>query len=264
MTNRIQLEPEAQAFAEAAVKPPWLFTLGPEQGRTALDEVQAGHVSKPLVDIEELTIADGPSAQVALRILRPENTQASLPFTADVHDDRQRSLRVLGPQDAKSNFRAGTGFNGDRLHVHQGLAHMARLHLIKGGPSLFGTKGEQPGWLHRSLCERLRLGFKLNPVGHWSRSSITNDNSRREPGKMASIHLTPPRSDSTAGTRPYVCGRVLADCSPPPALHLSERMLLLCSILISVLEVTGHRVTLALHIPSHRSVCEKERERERP
>jgi hypothetical protein len=34
MTNRIQLEPEA------AAKPPLLFTLGPEQGRIALDEVQ--------------------------------------------------------------------------------------------------------------------------------------------------------------------------------------------------------------------------------
>lgn len=32
MTSRIQLEPEAQAFVEAAAKPPLLFTLGPEQG----------------------------------------------------------------------------------------------------------------------------------------------------------------------------------------------------------------------------------------
>lgn len=32
MTSRIQLEPEAQAFAEAAAKAPLLFTLGPEQG----------------------------------------------------------------------------------------------------------------------------------------------------------------------------------------------------------------------------------------
>ena len=85
MTSRIQLEPEAQAFADAAAKPPWLFTLGPEQGRIALDGVQAGQVSKPLVDIEELTIADGPSAQVALRILRPENTQASLPVIVYIH-----------------------------------------------------------------------------------------------------------------------------------------------------------------------------------
>ena len=85
MTNRIQLEPEAQAFAEAAAKPPWLFTLGPEQGRTALDEVQAGQVSRLPVDIEDRTIADGPSAQVALRILRPENTHTPLPVIVYIH-----------------------------------------------------------------------------------------------------------------------------------------------------------------------------------
>ncbi len=28
MTGRIRLEPEAQAFAEAAAKPPFLFNLG--------------------------------------------------------------------------------------------------------------------------------------------------------------------------------------------------------------------------------------------
>ena len=85
MTGGIQLEPEAQAFAEAAAKPPWLFTLGPEQGRTALDEVQADQVSRLPVDIKDLTIADGPSAQVALRILRPENTQTPLPVIVYIH-----------------------------------------------------------------------------------------------------------------------------------------------------------------------------------
>ena len=85
MTNRIQLEPEAQAFTEAAAKPPWLFTLGPQQGRIALDGVQAGQVSRLPVDIEDRTIADGPSARVALRILRPENTQAPLPVIVYIH-----------------------------------------------------------------------------------------------------------------------------------------------------------------------------------
>src|SRR5437764_10720002 len=66
MTNRIQLEPEAQALAEAATRSPLLFTLGPEKGRLALDEAQSGSVSKHLVDIEDLTIADGPSVQLAL------------------------------------------------------------------------------------------------------------------------------------------------------------------------------------------------------
>jgi acetyl esterase len=85
MTSGIQLEPEAQAFADAAAKPPFLFTLGPEKGRLALEEAQAGQVSKLPVDIEDLMIADGPSAQVALRILRPPHAQAPLPIIVYIH-----------------------------------------------------------------------------------------------------------------------------------------------------------------------------------
>src|SRR5437763_1018834 len=84
MTNRIQLEPEAQAFAKAEALSP-LFTLGPEQRRLALDEAQSGRVRKHPVDIEDLTITDGPSAQVALRILRPQHAQAPLPVIVYIH-----------------------------------------------------------------------------------------------------------------------------------------------------------------------------------
>src|SRR5258706_3570811 len=85
MTSRIQLEPAAQAFVEAAANPPWLFTLDPEQGRLAFDAAQAGSVSKYPVDIEDLTIADGPSAQIAVRILRPQNAPAPLPVIVYIH-----------------------------------------------------------------------------------------------------------------------------------------------------------------------------------
>ncbi len=85
MTGRIRLEPEAQAFAAAAARPPLLFTLGPERGRIALDEAQADLVSKLPVDIEDLTIDDGPSEQVALRILRPPHAQAPLPVIVYIH-----------------------------------------------------------------------------------------------------------------------------------------------------------------------------------
>ncbi len=85
MNGRIQLEPEAQAFAEAAARPPFLFNLGPEKGRVALEEAQAGPVSKLPVDVEDLTIADGPSAQVSLRILRPQHAQAPLPVIVYIH-----------------------------------------------------------------------------------------------------------------------------------------------------------------------------------
>src|SRR5258707_6068457 len=85
MTSRIQLEPEAQAFAEAAAKPPFLFTLGPQKGRIVLDKAQSGQVSTLPIDIEDLTIADGPSAQVTLRILRPQYAQVPLPVIVCLH-----------------------------------------------------------------------------------------------------------------------------------------------------------------------------------
>jgi acetyl esterase len=85
MTDQIQLEPEAHAFAEAVARSPLLFTLGPEQGRLALDQVQSGKVRKPEVDMQELSITDGPSGQVALRILRPQHAQALLPVIVYIH-----------------------------------------------------------------------------------------------------------------------------------------------------------------------------------
>jgi acetyl esterase len=85
MINRIELEPEAQAFAEAAARSPLLFTLGPEKGRHALDEAQSGRVRKHPVDIEDLTITDGPGPQVELRILRPQTVRTSLPVIVYIH-----------------------------------------------------------------------------------------------------------------------------------------------------------------------------------
>jgi acetyl esterase len=85
MTDQIQLEPEAHAFAEAAARSPLLFTLSPQQGRLALDQVQSGYARKPAIDVEDLTITDGSSAQVALRILRPQNAQTPLPVILYIH-----------------------------------------------------------------------------------------------------------------------------------------------------------------------------------
>jgi acetyl esterase len=85
MTSGIRLEPEAQAFVDAAAKPPLLFTLGAQKGRIALDEAQADQVSTLPVDIEDLTIEDGPSEQVALRILRPQHAPAMLPVIVYIH-----------------------------------------------------------------------------------------------------------------------------------------------------------------------------------
>ena len=43
----VQLEPEAQEFAEATANPPYLFDLGPEKGRKTVDEVQSRPIDKP-------------------------------------------------------------------------------------------------------------------------------------------------------------------------------------------------------------------------
>src|SRR3954468_15305600 len=85
MNTRTPLEPEAEAFAEATANPPFLFDLGPEKGRAAVDEVQSSPVEKPPVDIQELTIPDGPSVQVSIRIVRPQNSPATLPVIVYIH-----------------------------------------------------------------------------------------------------------------------------------------------------------------------------------
>lgn len=79
MTNRIQLEPEAQAFAEATDHPPFLFELGPEKGRLALADVQTAMPNPLPVDIEEHLSKGGPGGRTSICILRPQNRPDTLP-----------------------------------------------------------------------------------------------------------------------------------------------------------------------------------------
>lgn len=85
MNTNVQLEPEAQAFADAAANPPFLYNLGPEKGRAVFDEVQSSAVEKPDVDLEDLIVEGGPSGQVSVRILRPKNAPAVLPVIVFIH-----------------------------------------------------------------------------------------------------------------------------------------------------------------------------------
>jgi acetyl esterase len=73
MMARTQLEPEAEAFAQATVKAPSLSELGPEKGRVALHELQSGLVERPQADTQELTVPDGPVVDASIRIIRPPN-----------------------------------------------------------------------------------------------------------------------------------------------------------------------------------------------
>ncbi|MGE4338534.1 MAG: alpha/beta hydrolase [Pigmentiphaga sp.] len=85
MSNKVQLESEAQEFAQATANPPFLADLGPEKGRSAVDEVQAGPTLKPEAEIEELTISGGPTGYVSLKIIRPPNSTNNLPVILYVH-----------------------------------------------------------------------------------------------------------------------------------------------------------------------------------
>jgi acetyl esterase len=83
------LEPAAAEFARATANPPYLFDLGPVEGRKAVDEVQSGEgVAKPDVEEEWVTVAGGPGApfeQVRARIVRPAGATGTLPVIVYIH-----------------------------------------------------------------------------------------------------------------------------------------------------------------------------------
>jgi len=79
------LEPAAAAFAEATAKPPYLFDLGPAEGRTAVDEVQSGEIAKPEVDEEWISVTGGPTGSVRARIVRPKGATGTLPVILYIH-----------------------------------------------------------------------------------------------------------------------------------------------------------------------------------
>jgi acetyl esterase/lipase len=79
------LEPAAAAFASATSKPPFLFDLGPAEGRKAVDEVQSGEVVKPAVDDEWVVVDGGPTGSVDVRIVRPAGATGPLPVILYIH-----------------------------------------------------------------------------------------------------------------------------------------------------------------------------------
>jgi acetyl esterase/lipase len=85
MTVKPVLESAAQEFADATANPPYLFDLGPDKGRETVDEVQAGDVVKPDVDITDTTVPGGPSGTVSVRILRPRGANGPLPVIVYIH-----------------------------------------------------------------------------------------------------------------------------------------------------------------------------------
>ncbi|MHB8690511.1 MAG: alpha/beta hydrolase [Solirubrobacteraceae bacterium] len=85
ITSSPVLESAAQEFADATANPPYLFDLGPIEGRKTVDEVQSGEIEKPAVDIDDLRVPGGPIGDVAVRIVRPAGLTGQLPAILYVH-----------------------------------------------------------------------------------------------------------------------------------------------------------------------------------
>jgi acetyl esterase len=85
MANPVDLEPQAKAVVDANANPPYLFELGPDQGRRTIDAVQSGPVKKLTVDVEDTTVPGGPSGQVSVRILRPQGIRRPLAVIVYLH-----------------------------------------------------------------------------------------------------------------------------------------------------------------------------------
>ena len=81
----VVLEPAAQEFADATANPPFLFDLGPVEGRKTVDQVQSGEIEKPDADIEDTIIQGSPSGQGSVRIVRPKGVTGVLPVILYTH-----------------------------------------------------------------------------------------------------------------------------------------------------------------------------------
>jgi acetyl esterase len=79
------LEPAAAAFAEATANPPYLFDLGPTDGRKVVDDVQSGPVTQPDVVEEWVTVQGGPTGFVQVRVVRPVDAEGPLPVVLYIH-----------------------------------------------------------------------------------------------------------------------------------------------------------------------------------
>ncbi|MBP2339828.1 acetyl esterase/lipase [Saccharothrix coeruleofusca] len=76
----VTLEPAAAEFAAATANPPYLFDLGPVEGRKTVDGVQSGDIAKPEVAEEWVTVGSVP-----VRLVRPVDATGPLPVVLYIH-----------------------------------------------------------------------------------------------------------------------------------------------------------------------------------
>jgi acetyl esterase len=82
--NEHILEPAAQELADATSEPPYLYELGPDGARKALDAIQAVPIEKLEVDERWITVP-AEVGDVKVRIVKPLGATGSLPAVLYVH-----------------------------------------------------------------------------------------------------------------------------------------------------------------------------------
>ena len=86
-TRTPHVEPGTQKFLDAieARDAPPIYTLSPQEARNVLSEAQAGEVVKPPADIEDRSLAVGPTGSTRIRIVRPAGVKETLPVVMYFH-----------------------------------------------------------------------------------------------------------------------------------------------------------------------------------
>jgi hypothetical protein len=77
-TRPVVLEPASQEFVEAALTPPFIYELSPEEARKVLDDVQAEPIDKLPVDERWITVP-AEVGVVRVRIVTPPGATGALP-----------------------------------------------------------------------------------------------------------------------------------------------------------------------------------------
>ncbi|WBB61215.1 alpha/beta hydrolase [Streptomyces sp. WMMC500] len=82
--NEHVLEPAAHDLAQATSKPPFLYELGPEGARKALDDLQAAPMAMPEVQ-EKWIVVPAEVGDVRVRIVKPATSSGPLPAVLYMH-----------------------------------------------------------------------------------------------------------------------------------------------------------------------------------
>jgi acetyl esterase/lipase len=196
--TQVVLEPAAQEFVDATANPPYLFDLGPVEGRKVVDEVQSGEIEKPEVEIRDTTIP-GPSGEVSIRILRPTGVTGALPVilyshgagwvfgNAHTHDRLVRELAV------------GTG--AAVVFTNYSLSPEARyptaIEEIYAALNWVAQHGQQNG------LDGARIAVAGDSVGGNMSAAVTLMAKQRSGPKLAAQVLFYPVTDASFDTDSY-------------------------------------------------------------